>query len=101
VSAGNHTAYLTARIVGRPKSGYLDDINGHKETEYKNVVQKDLDTEDWRNSCGKLYSFDCAWVIVMMIWQEVEKYENSHIFPYDRINACHCYDYILYIQRTS
>jgi len=48
VNDGNHKALLTARTVGKPKSGWLDDINGHKETGYKNVVQKRLDREDWR-----------------------------------------------------
>jgi len=29
------------------------------------------------------------------IWQGVEKYENSHIFPYNRLSACNYYDYLL------
>jgi len=58
VNAGNHKAQLTARTVGRPKSGWLDYINGHKEAVYKNVVQKHLDREIGGNSCGKPHSVD-------------------------------------------
>jgi len=48
VNVGNHKAQLTTRTVWRPKPGWLDDINGHKETVYKIVVQKHLDREGWR-----------------------------------------------------
>ena len=47
VNAGNHKAQLTVRTVGRPKLGWLDDINGRMETVYKKVAQKCLDREDW------------------------------------------------------
>lgn len=66
--------------MGKPKSGWLDGINGHKETGYKNVVQKFLKIGG--NSCGKPHSFDCAWVIVMMTKGFGRKWKNMKISTY-------------------
>jgi hypothetical protein len=68
--------------VGRAKSGWLDNIDGHKKTGYKHVVQKCLGRKIGGNFCGKPHSFDCGWVIAMMTNGIGRKWKNIKIPTY-------------------